>query len=114
MEADEQEGTTASTAPGYPSSVYATAWVFALNFTVLRRRLQHVICQIFGEHQTCGIKGRTMQSNILIARSVLARFSNEMEPVALLQIDLEQAFDRVNYEALWQVLTHVGMRKSYF
>lgn len=81
---------------------------------ILTRRLQHVICQIVGEHQTCGIKGRTIQSNIHIARSVLECCSDEMEQVAMLQIDLEKAFDRVNHDVLWQVLTHVGVGKVIF
>lgn len=61
---------------------------------LLTRRLQHVICQIAEEHhQTCGIKERTIQTNLHIARSVLECFSDEMEKVAMLQIDLEKSFN---------------------
>lgn len=35
---------------------------------VLARRLQNVICKIVGEHQTRGIKGRSILTNVHIAR----------------------------------------------
>lgn len=38
---------------------------------VLARRIQTVIKKIVGPHQTCGTKGRTIMTNIHIARNML-------------------------------------------
>lgn len=38
---------------------------------IIAKRLQSVISMIVGPHQTCGIKGRSIVTNIHVARSVL-------------------------------------------
>lgn len=78
---------------------------------VLARRLQTVIGEIVGEYQTCGIKGRSIFSNIHTARSILELCDEELDQVAMLQIDLEKAFDRVQHQVLYKILEHVGVGK---
>lgn len=76
---------------------------------ILARRLQMVIKEIVGPHQTCGIKGRTIYTNIHVARSVLEAIDSLGGKVAMLQIDLEKAFDRVVHEVLFSLLRHVNL-----
>lgn len=76
---------------------------------ILARRLQTVITEIVGPHQTCGIKGRTILTNIHKARSVLECCDAMQSGVAMLQIDLEKAFDRVPHDVLLAVLDHVNI-----
>lgn len=78
---------------------------------VLANRMQSIICEVVGEHQTCGIRGRAIQSNIHVARSVLDCVSGRGDQVAMLQIDLEKAFDRVQHDVLFKILAHVGVGK---
>lgn len=76
---------------------------------VLARRLQTVIKDIVGPHQTCGIKGRSIVTNIQKARSVLECCDDWDGRVAMLQIDLEKAFDCVDHEILFSLLEHVNV-----
>lgn len=58
-------------------------------------RLQSVIADLVGVHQTCVMRGRTINTDTHVARSVLDRSSEDGSLVAMLQIDPENAFDRV-------------------
>lgn len=76
---------------------------------VLARRLQKVVTSIVGPHQTCGIRGRSIQTNTHIARTVLQCCDMFQQKVAMLQIDFEKAFDRVCHEILFCILEHVNV-----
>lgn len=76
---------------------------------VLAARLQSVITRLVGEHQTCGIKGRNIQTNIHVARSVFELCQHSARQVAFLQVDLEKAFDRVSHAFLFSLLQHLRL-----
>lgn len=76
---------------------------------VLAARLQSVIKEIVAEHQTCGIKGRTISSNIHKMRCVLECCDEELRGVAVLQLDLEKAFDCVAHDILFVILDHINV-----
>lgn len=81
---------------------------------ILTSRLQTVIGDIVGDTQTCGIKGRSIQTNIHVARSILEICTDEQRHVAVLQIDLAKAFDKVQHSFLFAVLSHVGVGSVIF
>lgn len=66
----------------------------------LAKRMQDVITNIVGPHQTCGIKGRTTFTNIHAAWNVLEICNATHSRVAMLQVDLEKSFDRVPNDVL--------------
>lgn len=70
--------------------------------------LQTVITELVGEHQTCRMRGRAIQANTHVARSVLGLRKNDFRRVAMVQIDFEMAFGRVRHDVLFSVLSHVG------
>lgn len=76
---------------------------------ILAKRLQTVISTIVGPHQTCGIKGRSIVTNIHKARSVLECCDVMHNGVAMLQVDLDKAFDRVPHDGLMAVLEHINI-----
>lgn len=76
---------------------------------ILARRMQTIITSIVGPHQTCGIKGRTIFTNIHVARSILECCDAFGGRVAMLQLDLEKAFDRVAHDILFSILEHVNV-----
>lgn len=71
--------------------------------------MQSVIKSIVGPHQTCGIRNRTILSNIHIARSILECCDANLECVAMVQLDLEKAFDRVAHSILLALLKHINV-----
>lgn len=74
---------------------------------VLAQRLQTVITTLVGPHRTCGIKGRTITTNIHTARCVLECCDATGDAVALLQLDLQKAFDCVSHDILLSILDHI-------
>lgn len=76
---------------------------------VLASRLQSIIKDLVGPHQTCGIKGRTIATNVHTMRGVLECCDDFQYAVAILQIDLEKAFDFVPHEILLLVLEYVNV-----
>lgn len=67
-----------------------------------------------GFHQTCGIRGRTINTNTHVARSVLDCSLDDGSPVAMLQIYLKKAFDRVRHDALMSAFEHAGLGDTIF
>lgn len=76
---------------------------------ILACRLQGVIHKIVGPHQTCGIRGRSICTNIHKARCVLECADAMHVGVAVLQLDLEKAFDCVSHEVLFCILDYINV-----
>lgn len=74
---------------------------------VLTRRLQVVIRNLVGDHQTCGMQGRSIQTNIHVARSILETVGRGR--VAMIQLDFEKALDKVRHDVLTRILAHVNV-----
>lgn len=75
---------------------------------ILAKRLQPVDKELAGLHQTCGIKGRSIFTNIHTARSIVVCYDFMGTVVAMLQIDLEKAFHKVPHEILLCLLDYVN------
>lgn len=76
---------------------------------VLSNRLQYAMALLIGPHQTCGLKGRSIQTNLHLVRTALQYCSSHCDHFALLQIDLAKAFDRVNHTFLFKLLEHANV-----
>ena len=67
-------------------------------------RLLTVLSTIIGPDQTCGVRGRTISSNLFLIRDLLEYVEREEIPLALLSLDQEKAFDRVDWGFLRRTL----------
>ena len=67
-------------------------------------RLLTVLSTIIGPDQTCGVRGRTISSNIFLIRDLLEYVDREEIPLALLSLDQEKAFDHVDWGFLRRTL----------
>ncbi|XP_064471477.1 uncharacterized protein LOC135385841 [Ornithodoros turicata] len=76
---------------------------------VMVARLQLVLPQLIGDHQACGIRGRTILTNIHVVRTILDLCLYEGDHVAMLQLDLSKAFDRVCHTYLFALLEYVNV-----
>lgn len=76
---------------------------------ILAKRMQSVIKELVGPHQTCGIQNRSISTNIHVARSVLECVDAFAGRVAMLQLDLAKAFDRVTHDILLRLLEYVNV-----
>ena len=76
-------------------------------------RLLKVIHLVVARDQTCGVPGRFIGENVAFLRDVVdfATFSNS--PVALLSLDQEKAFDRVEWSFMRDTLLAMGFGPSF-
>lgn len=75
---------------------------------VLARRLQTVITSLIRYELTNGIHGQSIQTNIHISHPVIECVHEGPGQVALLQIDLAKASERVNHSFVFAVLEADG------
>ncbi len=67
-------------------------------------RLLAVIGSVVGPDQTCGVPGRTISENLFLIRDLIEYAKREDIPLALLSLDQEKAFDRVDWGFLLRIL----------
>ena len=79
----------------------------------LAGRLLKVIHHVVAPDQTCGVPGRYIGENVALLRDV-AHYANDLNiPVAILSLDQEKAFDRVDWHFLSSTLQKMGFGPSF-
>ena len=72
---------------------------------VLANRLRHVLPRIINKNQTCGIPDRSIYENLFLLRDKIDYVKHKELSAAIISLDQEKAFDRVNHGFLQRVLT---------
>ena len=80
---------------------------------VLAGRTLGVLHHVINPDQSCGVRGRYTGENIVLLNSIFQYCLEAAVPGALLSLDQEKAFDRVDHSFLFSVLSHVGFGPSY-
>lgn len=80
---------------------------------VLAARSKWVITVIDEDHQTCGIRRQSIQTNTRIAWRIpdCCVGAPKYNSVAMIQADLAKAFDRLRHNVLYAILLHVVFGK---
>lgn len=79
---------------------------------ILARRLEHGLSYVVGHHQTYGFRGRSITANTHTMRVVCETAIALQQPIAVLQVDLAKAFDRVSHSFLFALLEACGIGKT--
>ena len=80
---------------------------------VIAGRLLKVIHLVVNRDQTCGVPGRFIGENVTLLSDV-ASFATELDiPVAILSLDQEKAFDRVDWSFMRATLSQMGFSPSF-
>lgn len=76
---------------------------------ILARRLEMALSGVVGPHQTCGFRGRSINTNLHRIRTVCEVAESGTYPLAVLQLDLRKAFDQVDHTFLFMLLSQCGI-----
>ena len=66
--------------------------------------IRKVLPNILSEDQTCGVPGRSIFKNLFLLQDTIDFAKHKQLPAAILSLDQEKAFDRVNHNFLQCVL----------
>ena len=80
---------------------------------VLAGRLLKVIASVVAPDQTCGVPGRYIGENVASLCDVVELANEYNLPVALLSLDQEKAFDRVDRSFLFATLAKMGFGDNF-
>ena len=86
---------------------------YKLASRVIAGRLLKVIHLVVEEDQTCGAPGCFIGENVAFLRDVVDYASMSGAPVAILSLDQEKAFDRVEWSFMRQTLQAMGFGGSF-
>ncbi|CAE1313253.1 unnamed protein product [Acanthosepion pharaonis] len=79
---------------------------------ILQERLQSVAKSLLGPEQTCSVRGRTIQSNLHLIRTIIEGVKDD-EEAALINLDQSKAFDRIDHRYLAAVLQAAGFAPNF-
>lgn len=79
----------------------------------LAGRLLNVLQHVIHPDQTCGVRGRYIGENVALLRDVVHYVNENNLPAAVLALDQEKAFDRIDWDFLLSTLDHMGFGPSF-
>ena len=80
---------------------------------VIAGRLLRVIGSVVSPDQSCGVPGRYIGENVALLRDVSTYASSLNLPVAILSLDQEKAFDRVEWSFIFDTFRSMGFGPSF-
>ena len=86
---------------------------YKLAARVIAGRLLKVIHLVVNKDQTCGVPGRFIGENVALLRDVVDYASLSGTPIAILSLDQEKAFDRVDWPFMRCTLSAMGFGPSF-
>jgi hypothetical protein len=75
--------------------------------------MQSLVPRLVDPQQTRFVKGRLIYDNILTLCLVQEKAAASKLPVAMLQLDFQKAYDRVDHPFLWRVLHSMGIAPHF-
>ena len=79
----------------------------------LANRLRAVLPLLVHQDQTCGVPGRSIFENLFLIRDTIDYVHYKNIPAAIISLDQEKAFDRVNHAFLQRVLSQFNFGPDF-
>ena len=75
----------------------------------ITNRMKMVMPFVIGEEQTCGVTSRKIHDNLIVLRDIVDYTVWENLEAAIISINQEKAFDRINWKYMFSVLEKMGI-----
>lgn len=83
--------------------------IYKIISKILTARLGAVICTVVNESQSAFIPGRKIDDNIFLAQELMKGYGRQhISPRCMIQVDLQKAYDTVDWNALESILRELG------
>ena len=79
----------------------------------LANRLQPGLEYVFHSDQTCNVPGRSITDNLLLIRDSFEYIYQKQFPIAMISLDQEKAFDRLDWSFLDKVMEKMNFGNSF-
>ena len=86
---------------------------YKLLASVITRRLSNTFGTAIGEQQRGGVKGRRIESTLSLFRDLIQDTHERQGRGAIIGVDLEKAYDRVEREWVWRVMKAMGYPEEF-
>ncbi|XP_031116600.1 uncharacterized protein LOC116020256 [Ipomoea triloba] len=89
--------------------------IYKIITKAMTNRIKPILRALVGQEQSSFVPGRQITDNILIYQEVVHSMRNKQgkKGLMILKIDLEKAYDRLNWEFIRDTLKDVGMNKEW-
>lgn len=80
---------------------------------VLANRLKLVMPDLVSKSQVCSVPGRQIQDHLLLVREAIAMAKHKQQPLYIISLDQEKAFDRVDWDFMFLVMQKLGIPEGF-
>lgn len=95
-----------------PISCYNT--VYKCITKVICGRLRNVLPDIIAENQSGFVQGRYIVHNIMVVQDLVKAYGRKnTKPSCMIKLDLQKAYDIVDWRFLKEMLEHLGFRQQF-